>query len=134
MSRLLRSVTERNPATACSYVSGQPRQPQPRRLVVSNVVSFAWVRGRPPGPTSYGQARSRTGVNPGERWSALLESALGATPREFESRILRSLDLRRRAQIMFARCPTARSVCLIFCLSLSPGHMPYSGQIGVMAR
>jgi len=27
-----------------------------------------------------------------------------------------------------------RSVCLIFCLSLSPGHMPYSGQIGVMAR
>jgi len=25
-------------------------------------------------------------------------------------------------------------VCLIFCLSLSPGHMPYSGQIGVVAR
>ena len=105
-----------------------------RFRLVSDVVSFAWVRGRPPGPTSYGQARSRTGVNPGERWSALLESALGATPREFESRILRSLDLRRRAQIMFARCATARSVCLIFCLSLSPGHMPYSGQIGVMAR
>jgi hypothetical protein len=30
-------------------------------------------------------------VNAGERWSALLESVLGATPREFESRILRHL-------------------------------------------
>ena len=62
-----------------------------RFRLVSDVVSFAWVRGRPPGPTSYGQARSRTGVNPCERWSALLESVLGATPREFESRILRHL-------------------------------------------
>jgi hypothetical protein len=28
-----------------------------------------------------------------ERWCALLESVLGATPREFESRILRHADL-----------------------------------------
>jgi hypothetical protein len=63
----------------------------------------------------------------------LLESVLGATPREFESRILRHADLRRRAWIMLARWATSHSVCLIFCLSLSPGHMPYSGQIGVVA-
>ena len=31
----------------------------------------------------------------GERRSALLESVLGATPREFESRILRDADLRK---------------------------------------
>jgi hypothetical protein len=33
--------------------------------------------------------RSRTVADLGERWPALLESVLGATPREFESRILR---------------------------------------------
>jgi hypothetical protein len=33
-------------------------------------------------------------VNSGERGPALLESVLGATPREFESRILRHADLR----------------------------------------
>ena len=35
---------------------------------------------------------SRTVADIGERWSALLESVLGATPREFESRILPSSD------------------------------------------
>ena len=40
--------------------------------------------------------RSRTVADLGERWSALLESVLGATPREFESRILRRVDLRKR--------------------------------------
>ncbi len=39
--------------------------------------------------------RSRTSAATGERRSALLESVLGATPREFESRILRHADLRR---------------------------------------
>jgi hypothetical protein len=63
------------------------------RWLVSNVVSFAWVRRRPPGRTRYGQPRSRTVADAGERWSALLESVLGATPREFESRILRHYDL-----------------------------------------
>src|SRR5580700_7573669 len=33
--------------------------------------------------------RSRTVATGGERWSALLESVLGATPQEFESLILR---------------------------------------------
>jgi hypothetical protein len=37
------------------------------------------------------QGRSRTMAAIGERWPALLESVLGATPREFESRILRAL-------------------------------------------
>ena len=36
---------------------------------------------------------SRTVAAAGEHWSALLESVLGATPREFESRILRHADL-----------------------------------------
>jgi hypothetical protein len=50
------------------------------------------------------QDRSRLGAfpvglepaSPGERWPALLESVLGATPREFESPILRRSDLRER--------------------------------------
>src|SRR5215472_2359741 len=57
-----RSAVEHNPVTAC----GQRRQPG--RLVVSNVVSFAWVRGRPPSPICHSQASSRMVVNPGERW------------------------------------------------------------------
>src|SRR5262245_65802793 len=53
--------------------------------LVSNVVSFAWVRGRPPRHIRYGQRRSRTVADPGERWSALLEAcwcrtALCGTP------------------------------------------------------
>jgi hypothetical protein len=39
---------------------------------------------------------SRTVADGGERWPALLESVLGATPREFESPILRHADLRER--------------------------------------
>jgi hypothetical protein len=65
----------------------------PIRLV-SNVVSFVWVRRRPPRPIRHNQLRSRTVADLGERWSALLESVLGATPREFESRILRHVGLR----------------------------------------
>ena len=61
--------------------------------LVSNVVSFAWVRGCPLSPIRHSQASSRTVVNPGERWPALLESVLGATPQEFESPILRHADL-----------------------------------------
>jgi hypothetical protein len=48
VNRLSRSAVEGNPATACSYAR------QPGRLVVSNVVSFAWVRGRPPRPIRHG--------------------------------------------------------------------------------
>src|SRR5215468_4721785 len=39
---------------------------------------------------------SRTVADAGERGPALLESVLGATPQEFESRILRHVDLRKR--------------------------------------
>ena len=87
--------------------------------LVSNVVSFAWVRGRPPRPIRHSPPTSRTVVNPGERWAALLESVLGATPREFESRILRHADLRRRAWIMFARCATSPA-CVSFSVSVEP--------------
>jgi hypothetical protein len=38
---------------------------------------------------------SRTVAAAGERWSALLESVLGATPQEFESPILRHADLQK---------------------------------------
>jgi hypothetical protein len=46
---------------------------------------------------------SRTVADAGERWSALLESVLGATPREFESRILRHADLRKHRWWRLAR-------------------------------
>src|SRR5258708_348886 len=81
----------------------------------SNVVSFAWVRGCPPRPIRHGQPRSRTVANPGERWSALLESVLGASPREFESRILRHADLRRR-EVGRSCSSFRRPPCLSFCL------------------
>ena len=64
----------------------------PTRLV-SNVVSFAWVRRCPPRPIRHSPPTSRTVVNPGERWPALLESVLRAIPQEFESPILRHADL-----------------------------------------
>ena len=62
-----------------------------RVRLVSKVASFAWVRGRPRRPIRHSPPRSRTVVNPGERWPTLLESVLGATPQEFESPILRHL-------------------------------------------
>ena len=61
LNRLSRSLVESNPATACSSAR------QPGRLVVSNVVSFAWVRGRPPRPIRHGPPRSRTIPDLGER-------------------------------------------------------------------
>jgi hypothetical protein len=48
-----------------------------------------------PGSCSRG---SRTVADAGERWPTLLESVLGATPREFESRILRHADLQKHAE------------------------------------
>jgi hypothetical protein len=48
----------------------------------------ATVHRRPPRSRS---GRSRTVADIGERWPALLESVLGATPQEFESPILRHL-------------------------------------------
>ena len=44
-------------------------------------------------PPSGHRGWSRTVADRRERWSAVLESVLGATPREFESRILRHADL-----------------------------------------
>ena len=43
-------------------------------------------------PVAANPRRWRTWADLGGRWSALLESVLGATPREFESRILRYVD------------------------------------------
>jgi len=61
--------------------------------MVSIVVSFTRVRGRPARYTGTQISTSRKVKASDERWSALLESVLGATPREFESRILRHADL-----------------------------------------
>src|SRR5439155_3721542 len=60
-----------------------------------------WSHSSPSGAVHRCSARSRlrssrTVATAGERRSALLEGVLGATPREFESRILRHAELRRR--------------------------------------
>jgi hypothetical protein len=68
---------------------------------------------------------SRTAADPRERWPALLESVLGATPQEFESPILRRADLPERRSRRSSRWRRRAAPCLIFCLSLSPGYMPY---------
>jgi hypothetical protein len=52
---------------------------------------------------------SRTFPDPGGHWSALLESVLGATPREFESPILRHADQARRRRSWHTRLVTLRS-------------------------
>ena len=65
----------------------------PAPAAVSFVVSFAEIRERPLSPVAYGHPRSRTAAAGRERHGAHLESALGATPREFESRILRYAHL-----------------------------------------
>ena len=96
-----------------------------------NSPSSGIVHRRPPGSCS---RSSRTVADAGEHRPTLLESVLGATPQEFESPILRDADLRRRARIMFACCATSRA-CVSFSVSVGPpGHMPYSGQTGVLAR
>src|SRR5215468_6337685 len=56
--------------------------------------SQMWSHSRPSGsvqqrPARHFPGRSRTVAAIGERRSAMLENVLGATPREFESRILR---------------------------------------------
>ena len=54
--------------------------------------------------------RSRTVVDLGERWCAFLESLLGATPREFESRILRQA-IHQASQAFGARPEEPKSLC-----------------------
>jgi len=77
-------------SSACRRSGRKSRSP-----MVSNVVSFASVRIR---LASFGQRparRSRTVAILAERLGGDLESVLGSHPREFESRILRQLDLCR---------------------------------------
>ena len=70
--------------------------PQAGHVLVSFVVSFVYVRNRPVRIMSYGQSRSRPLATLAEPRRADLESVLGASPREFESRILRRADLQER--------------------------------------
>jgi len=58
------------------------------------------VHRRP--PTTH-LSSSRTVADPGERWAALLESVLGATPQEFESPILRHADQGKHRSVVPAR-------------------------------
>jgi hypothetical protein len=60
------------------------------------------MRERPQRPTGRGHPRSRTGTAWHERWGALLESVLGATPQGFESLILRHYDQAQRNRALFA--------------------------------
>jgi hypothetical protein len=57
--------------------------------LVSVLVSFASVQHRPRGTGRVEITQVRTVADPGEHTPADLESVLVATPREFESRILR---------------------------------------------
>jgi hypothetical protein len=69
-----------------------PRRGPPDLLsqFLSHSPPSATVHRRPP---RSGLRSSRTVADAGERWPALLESVLGASPREFESRILRHAEL-----------------------------------------
>ena len=67
------------------------------RVLVSFIVSFSYVRRHPAHTTRDRQPRSRTLLNYGEPKPTDLESVLGASPRGFESRILRHADQVQRA-------------------------------------
>ncbi len=79
-------------------VSGRrPERVRPPRVLaqfVSHSLPSGAVHHRPPRTHS---RSSRTVPVPGARRSTVLESVLGASPREFESRILRQAPARRRA-------------------------------------
>jgi hypothetical protein len=98
-------------APAAELAAGLAGASPPVPAAVSFVVSFAEIRERPLKPTGHGHPRSRTVPASHERWGAHLESVLGATPREFESRILRCADLRR---------------CAFDAKTRPPGHEPWS--------
>ena len=66
---------------------------------------------------------SRTVADAGERGPALLESVLGASPREFESRILRHADLRQCAEQPRSSCLDTE-ICLSFCPRKSTKRRP----------
>ncbi|MDB4873182.1 MAG: hypothetical protein JWL97_4186 [Gemmatimonadales bacterium] len=73
-------------------------QPQTYLAVVSFLVSFTYVRDRSQPYPAARWRRSRPLLTCRERTGAELESVLGASPREFESRILRvSEQAQRRA-------------------------------------
>jgi hypothetical protein len=71
----------------------------PAPAAVSFVVSFAEIRERPLRPSGHGHPRSRTGTACRERWGAHLESVLSASPRGFESRILRRANLQEHSMM-----------------------------------
>jgi hypothetical protein len=73
------------------------RGSRPWLRVLSQFLSHSSPSGAVhPRPHQSCSGRTQTVASDGERRSALLESVLGATPREFESRILRHPDLRKR--------------------------------------
>ncbi len=75
-----------------SVSRGQPQSSPWAHFWAHSPPSMA-VHRRPPGTRP---RWPRTVADIGERRSAVLESVLGASPREFESRILRHADLRQR--------------------------------------
>jgi hypothetical protein len=78
-----------------------------------------------------GHERSRTGVNAeAHTWKACWVQALASSNLASSA----TANLRRRGWIMVAGCAISHTPRLIFCLRLSSRHMPYSGQIGVVAR
>jgi len=124
---------------ACSATSSGDSAATPGQQALARAWAQFWAHSSPsaavhrwlPGSSSCG---SWTVADAGERHATLLESVLGATPQEFESPILRHRwpATTRSDHVRIRRY--MHSVCRIFCFSLSPDHMPYSGQIGVVAR
>ena len=66
-------------------------------------LSFGLIHPRPPPFTGVRVFVFWLATDGGERWAALLESVLGATPQEFESPILRHADLPKHRSWPLAR-------------------------------
>jgi len=81
-------------AIQAKFTARHPLTPRVLAQFVSHSLPSGAVHHRPPRTHS---RSSRTVPVPGARRSTVLESVLGASPREFESRILRQAPARRRA-------------------------------------
>jgi hypothetical protein len=109
------SASTRSPRRSSGTISGPPARARPRNWAWSQMWSHSPASGTVQRrPRTAHPRRSRTVPNPGERRSAVLESVLGTSPREFESRILHQADLRRRAEQPRSSCLDTE-ICLSFC-------------------
>jgi hypothetical protein len=88
---------------ACSAAPSGDSAATPGRQALAGAWAQFWAHSSPSRAVHWWSPGSclrcsRMVADAGERWSALLESVLGASPREFESRILRHADQARRVR------------------------------------